>query len=104
MSIRDSTLVPERTALAWRRTALGAVVVAALFVAYALTSGWRGAALAPIAAALTLVAVAVAGMVRSHRLRTGHRDRANRVVAATTVAVLFAGGVATYVGAVQPPG
>ncbi|WP_157115895.1 DUF202 domain-containing protein, partial [Nocardia puris] len=42
MSIRDSTLVPERTALAWRRTALGAVVVAALFVAYALTSGWRG--------------------------------------------------------------
>ena len=46
---RDPGLQPERTRLAWRRTALTVTVVAMLTVRLALTGGPAGAALAVLA-------------------------------------------------------
>ncbi|WP_162272782.1 hypothetical protein, partial [Nocardia lijiangensis] len=60
-------------------------------------------AIAPAAAALTMVAVAVAGALRSRWLRHGHRGRPDGVVAVTTLAVLFAGGVGIALSFTVPP-
>ncbi|MCP2316942.1 protein of unknown function (DUF202) [Nocardia amikacinitolerans] len=103
MTARDVGLAAERTALAWRRTAISAMVVAALCVDHALSSGWRDAAIAPAAAALTMVAVAVTGYLRSRWLRHGRRGRADGVIAATALAILFAGGVGVALGFTDPP-
>ncbi|WP_280252924.1 DUF202 domain-containing protein [Nocardia abscessus] len=43
-------LSAERTALAWRRTAVAAMVVGTLFLHQALESGWRAAPAAPLGA------------------------------------------------------
>lgn len=57
---RDPGLQPERTALAWRRTALAAAVVAALVIRLALL--W-GMASGPVIALGVLGWVAVVGLV-----------------------------------------
>ncbi|WP_431969475.1 DUF202 domain-containing protein [Nocardia sp. bgisy134] len=103
MTARDAGLAAERTALAWRRTAISAMVVAALCIDHVVSSGWRAAAIAPAVAALTMIAVAVAGYLRSRWLRHGHRGRPDGVIAATTLAILFAGCVAAALGFTEPP-
>ncbi|WP_051022799.1 DUF202 domain-containing protein [Nocardia pneumoniae] len=80
-------LAAERTALAWRRTAVASMVVGTLFLHYALDSGWRAAAIAPIAAALAMVALAVACYLRNRGLRQGRYAHGDSSVAASAVAV-----------------
>ncbi|MET8774865.1 DUF202 domain-containing protein [Nocardia sp. NPDC050713] len=103
MTARDVGLAAERTALAWRRTAISAMVVAALCIDHVVGSGWRDAAIAPAVAALTMCAVAVTGYLRSRWLRHGRRGRPDGVIAATALAILFAGGVAVALGFTDPP-
>ncbi|MFE7747328.1 DUF202 domain-containing protein, partial [Nocardia sp. NPDC057455] len=81
-------LSAERTALAWRRTAVSAMVVGTLFVHQALAGGWRAVAVAPIGAAIAMAALAGACYLRNRGLRRGHYARGGGVIAATTVAVV----------------
>ncbi|WP_280248516.1 DUF202 domain-containing protein, partial [Nocardia abscessus] len=79
-------LSAERTALAWRRTAVAAMVVGTLFLHQALESGWRVAAAAPIGAAIAMAALAGACYLRNRGLRRGHYAHGGRIVAATAAA------------------
>ncbi|MEV5835998.1 DUF202 domain-containing protein [Nocardia sp. NPDC052112] len=96
------TLAAERTALAWRRTAIAAMVVAALFLNHAATSGWRTAAIAPIGAAITMVAVAGLCLSRNRTLHQGRFGHGGGAIAATVLAVLAVAGVAVAVGFTDP--
>ncbi|MFI9510040.1 DUF202 domain-containing protein [Nocardia sp. NPDC052566] len=95
-------LAAERTALAWRRTAVAAMIVGALFLNYAVTSGWRGAAIAPVAAAVTMAAIGGLCYLRNRGLHRGHYEHGARLVAATTVAVVAVAGVATLIACTAP--
>ncbi|MGK8523406.1 DUF202 domain-containing protein [Nocardia asteroides] len=95
-------LSAERTALAWRRTAVAAMVVATLFLHQALDSGWRAAAFVPIAAALAMTALAVACYLRNHALRRGRYARGGRIVAATAAAVIVVAMAAAAAGCLTP--
>ncbi|MFD0364484.1 DUF202 domain-containing protein [Nocardia sp. GCM10030253] len=97
-----ATLAAERTALAWRRTAIAAMVVAALFLNHAATSGWRAAAIAPIAAAITLAVLAGICYSRNRSLHEGRFGHGKRVVAATVVAVVAVACVAAAIGMADP--
>ncbi|MGY4100560.1 DUF202 domain-containing protein [Nocardia sp. R16R-3T] len=92
------TLAAERTALAWRRTAIAAMVVAALFVNHAATSGWRAVAIASIGAAITMAAVAALCISRNRALHNGRFGHGGGVIAATVLAVLAVACVAVAVG------
>ncbi len=96
------TLAAERTALAWRRTAIAAMVVAALFVNQAATSGWRAAAIAPIGAAITMAALAALCLSRNRTLHQGRFGHGEGVIAATVLAVLAVACVAVAVGFAVP--
>ncbi|MFC9896088.1 DUF202 domain-containing protein [Nocardia sp. NPDC127579] len=102
MSGRDPGLAAERTALAWRRTAVSAMVCAALFLNHAVGSAWRPAEFAPLAAAATLTAVAVLCYSRNHALREGKPGHAGAAIAVTTVAVIAVTAVAAILGATMP--
>ncbi|WP_067825393.1 DUF202 domain-containing protein [Nocardia inohanensis] len=89
------TLAAERTALAWRRTAVAAMGTAVLFVNHAVTSGWRDAAAAPLCAAAVLTIVAIVSFTRNRSLQHGHWGHGAQVIAVTAAAV----GVVTVVAA-----
>jgi putative membrane protein len=90
---------PERTALSWTRTALGAVAVAAL-VGHRAVVGGHPALLVPagVCALLGLALVSGVGAVRDGRVREQiSRDEpvaAARLAALATAAVVVVGAVA----------
>ncbi|GEM35312.1 hypothetical protein NN3_63190 [Nocardia neocaledoniensis NBRC 108232] len=92
-------LQPERTVLAWRRTALAATVLTVLLVRAVVTSDAPAAPLALGCAAATLAAILAAARER-HR-----RYRADLVAAAplpTASAVAICAGTAMTAGAALP--
>ncbi|MEV6429608.1 DUF202 domain-containing protein [Nocardia sp. NPDC051463] len=97
-----ASLAAERTALAWRRTAIAAMVIAALFLNHAATSGWRSAAIAPIGAAVTLAALAGICYLRNRSLHEGRFRDGARVIATTMMAVLAVACVAAAIGFTDP--
>ncbi|MFC8382240.1 DUF202 domain-containing protein [Nocardia sp. NPDC056952] len=80
------TLAMERTALAWRRTALGAAGCALLFVHEATVDGWPTWPV-PFAAAAVALLVSGVGWSRGRALDRGRSGTAHRFVATTTLAV-----------------
>ncbi|MBB5912093.1 uncharacterized membrane protein YidH (DUF202 family) [Nocardia transvalensis] len=96
------TLAAERTALAWRRTAVAAMATAALFIHEAIGSGWRETAAAPVAAALVLMAVTVMSYVRNRSLQQGHWGHGSQVIAVTAVAIIGVALAAVAIGATDP--
>ncbi|MFC9662188.1 DUF202 domain-containing protein [Nocardia sp. NPDC127606] len=80
------TLAMERTALAWRRTSLGAAACALLFAHEAIVDG-RPTWPIPLAAATVALLLAGVGWSRGRALDRGHSGTAHRVVATTTLAV-----------------
>ncbi|WP_405496018.1 DUF202 domain-containing protein [Nocardia sp. NBC_00511] len=97
------TYPAERTALAWRRTALAAMGTAALFVNHAATSGWHQAAIAPAVGAIVLLFIAGISFRRNHSLHHGNWGH-GPVVVVTTVAVLVVTVVAFVIGCTDPVG
>ncbi|GAB2685158.1 DUF202 domain-containing protein [Nocardia thraciensis] len=96
------TLAAERTALAWRRTAVGAMGTAALFIHAAVENGWRAGAVAPMAAAVTLLVVAAVSFLRNRSLQHGHGAHGRQVVTITTAAVIAVALVATAIASTDP--
>lgn len=99
---RDSGLQAERTALSWRRTALAAVVVSALFLRQAAIDGWGVAALGPQVAVAVLTVLALGAYKRGRSLRTTRLHAGNvtarpRVMAATAAAVVVAAAAGVLV-------
>ncbi|MBF6464269.1 DUF202 domain-containing protein [Nocardia beijingensis] len=95
-------LSAERTALAWRRTAVSAMVVGTLFMHQALGSGWRAAAVAPVGAAIAMAALAGACYLRNRSLRGGRYAHGGRVIAATASAVIVVAVAAAAGGSLDP--
>lgn len=88
----DPGLQPERTALSWRRTALAALVVAALMLRQAAYEGWGLASIAPLSGVLVLGVLALGcyrrgSSLHRDRLHVGNQQARRRVMAATAVAV-----------------
>ncbi|WP_107658371.1 DUF202 domain-containing protein [Nocardia suismassiliense] len=95
-------LAAERTALAWRRTAVAAMITGALFLNHAVTSGWRPAMIAPIGAAIAMAALAGLSFLRNRSLHQGNYGYGRNVVAATTVAVVVVAGLAAAIQFTDP--
>lgn len=87
------TLAAERTALAWRRTALGAAACTLLFTDQALREGRSPLALVSLCAAVTALLLAVLGWWRGYQLRHGRfgSHHGSVAVIVTTVAMLIMG-------------
>ncbi|UGT44985.1 DUF202 domain-containing protein [Nocardia yamanashiensis] len=97
-----NTLAAERTALAWRRTAVAAMGTAALFVNHATLSGWRDSAIAPLCAAAVLMLVAGVSFTRNRSLQHGHWGHGAQVIAATAAAVVSVTALATILAIFYP--
>ncbi|MGW5453031.1 DUF202 domain-containing protein [Nocardia sp. NPDC003979] len=80
------TLAMERTALAWRRTALGAAVCALLFAHEATTEDGMWIVF-PCAAATAAVLLAGLGWYRGRSLGGGRSAGGHRLVSITTLVV-----------------
>ena len=93
----DTGMARERTALAWRRTAISAMGTAALFVNHAVSSGWRHAVSAPLVGALMLVVLAIMSFQRSRALHHGELGRSRVEVAATATVIVLVCAVALFV-------
>ncbi|MFX0576770.1 DUF202 domain-containing protein [Nocardia nepalensis] len=102
MSKAGPSLAAERTALAWRRTAISAMAVAGLLLNHAAGSGWRPVAAAPIAAAIAMAALAGLCFSRNRALHEGRFGHGRGAVAATTVVVLAVAVVAAAIGLADP--
>ncbi|MFE7801161.1 DUF202 domain-containing protein [Nocardia sp. NPDC057440] len=98
----SASLAVERTALAWRRTAIAAMVIAALFLNHAATNGWRAAAIAPLGAAITLAVLAGVCYSRNRSLHEGRFGHGKGVVAATALAVVAVACVAAAIEMTDP--
>lgn len=88
----DPGLQPERTALSWRRTALAALVVAALMLRQAAYQQWGFAAIAPLSGVVVLGVLALGcyrrgASLHRDRLHVGNQVARRRVMAATAIAV-----------------
>ncbi|MEU7767707.1 DUF202 domain-containing protein [Nocardia sp. NPDC049190] len=95
-------LAAERTALAWRRTAVAAMVVGVLFLDHAAVGGWRPATIAPLCAAITSAVLAGTCYMRNRRLQEGRDGHGDPIVAATTMAVFAIAIVAVAIGLTDP--
>ncbi|MFI9407392.1 DUF202 domain-containing protein [Nocardia sp. NPDC052316] len=90
-------LAAERTALAWRRTAVAAMITGALLLNHAVSSGWRPAMTAPIGAAIAMAALAGMSYLRNRSLHQGDYRHGSRVVGATTAVVVVVAGLAAAI-------
>ncbi|MFE3024026.1 DUF202 domain-containing protein [Nocardia tengchongensis] len=89
----DSGLAAERTALAWRRTALSALSASALFGHYAATTATVMATAGGIAALISMGVVTGACYRRAGALRARRPDRTARVKAIVSGALALSGVV-----------
>ncbi|MEV6065691.1 DUF202 domain-containing protein [Nocardia sp. NPDC052001] len=93
MTTPEAGLAAERTALAWRRTAIASMANAVLFLKAAFSSDWRPVTVAAFLATIALLVVTAVCVRRGqvlHSHRKGAWDRGDRGIAAVAVAV---GGV-----------
>jgi uncharacterized membrane protein YidH (DUF202 family) len=97
----DRGLQPERTVLAWHRTALASLAVAALLARLDATTGWRGRGL-PAATALAAAAVSWLGGRRRAVDGTATTAPARWLLAAVAAAATAAAVAA--VALAWPPG
>lgn len=95
-------LAAERTALAWRRTAVASMITGALFLNHAVTNGWRPALIAPIGAAIAMAALAALSYLRNRSLREGRHSRGGWVVATATAAVVAVAAIAFAIEFTDP--
>ena len=86
---RDPGLQPERTVLAWERTAFSAVVVAALMLRHAAESGWGAATVPAMFASGTAVVAIVSGRARRRSLATGWTGANARSVSTGVLTVML---------------
>ncbi|MGW6336313.1 DUF202 domain-containing protein [Nocardia rhamnosiphila] len=98
----ETRLAAERTALSWRRTCLGCLVVDLLLLRLVLEEGWDPAALLPGIACLVLLSVAALGYRRSRRLRLGAAGAAAATIGSVTVAMAVAALVIIGYAVVHP--
>ncbi|WP_054814289.1 DUF202 domain-containing protein [Nocardia arizonensis] len=84
----DVGLATERTALAWRRTAIGSMGVALLLLHHAAVRGGSEARITPLAAAITMIAVGLLCFERNRTLRRGKHGHGRAVIASTALAVV----------------
>ncbi|WP_345340815.1 DUF202 domain-containing protein [Rhodococcus olei] len=83
---RDQGLQAERTSLAWRRTALSAKDVTAIFAHQAAGRDWGLGVLSPVIAACATSIVVIASLVKARQIRRGHiraSARATGIVSAS---------------------
>ncbi|TLF79312.1 DUF202 domain-containing protein [Nocardia cyriacigeorgica] len=95
-------LAAERTALAWRRSALGATAVTMLLLNAAVADGWRATSIAPLAAALTMAVLAVVGTLRSHDLRHGRNRHGTLAIRLAMASTALTALVAVVIGMTHP--
>lgn len=100
--LTETRLAAERTALSWRRTCLGCLLVALLLLRLVLTEGWDPVALLPGIACLVLLSVAALGYRRSRRLRLGATGSAAATIASVAVATVVAALVVSGYAVVHP--
>lgn len=81
------TQAVERTALAWRRTALTATATSALFMTHLLMNRWGTVAFGAMAAAAALLGLVLLAMFRNYSLQRGKWTNGNVAVAITTAIV-----------------
>ncbi|MBF6329367.1 DUF202 domain-containing protein [Nocardia transvalensis] len=101
MTTSERGLQAERTALAWWRTAIGAMANALLFLHVALVSDRPSAIALPFAAVAALIVVAVIALRRSRFLHSHHRSQwheARFAVAVVTVAIVAVACTAIVLG------
>ncbi|MBH0775372.1 DUF202 domain-containing protein [Nocardia bovistercoris] len=98
----DTGLAAQRTALSWRRTAIGAVAVGLLFLQHAVVLDTRAAVLTPLVAAVTMIALGLLCFVRNRRLRRDRRGARSALIATTAAAVVVVAGMAALVGFTNP--
>ncbi|MCU1644521.1 MAG: putative rane protein [Nocardia sp.] len=93
MSSPEAGLAAERTALAWRRTAISSMANAVLFLKVAYSSDWPPVSVAALMATIALLVVTAVCVQRGrvlHSHRKGAWSQGYRGIAAVAVAV---GGV-----------
>ncbi|MFC9786906.1 DUF202 domain-containing protein [Rhodococcus sp. NPDC127528] len=86
---RDPGLQVERTSLAWRRTALSAMVTAVLLVNQVVQRGSTAATIPGLLAASMMLGLAGIGHLRARRLRAGRTTSNSRPVSAGAGAVVL---------------
>ncbi|MFE9575911.1 DUF202 domain-containing protein [Nocardia sp. NPDC006044] len=95
-------LAAERTALAWRRTAVASMITGALFLNHAVTNGWRPAMIAPIGAAIAMAALAGLSYLRNRSLREGRFGHGGSIVAAAATVVMAVAVLAAVIECTDP--
>lgn len=98
----DTGLAAQRTALSWRRTAIGAMAVGLLFLQHAVVVDTRAAVLTPLVAAVTMIALGLLCFLRNRHLRRDRRGARPALLATTAAAVVAVACMAVVVGFTNP--